>query len=59
MIMPKEGEGHFICKNCNKRIVFPTPEGERVKVGLFGLLQFPKCPECGSRKFKRDMRWQS
>jgi len=62
MIMPKEGEGPYICKNCGHTVFFPLYEGEKVlkvKIGLFGRLQFPKCPKCGSRKFERYMRWQA
>ena len=44
MIMPKDTEGHFICTNCDHRMVFPTVEDDKVvkvKMGLFGQLQFP------------------
>ena len=59
MRIPNAGEGFFICRNCGHRITFPTPEGEKAIIGPFGILRFPKCPECGRRKFKRDERWQS
>lgn len=56
MRMPNEGEGNYICNRCGNRVVFPTPDGKKVKIGPFGLLIFPKCPKCGNRKFKRDIR---
>jgi len=57
MDMPREGEGVFLCTNCRKRITFPDPELGKVKRTIFpGGLLFPKCPECGGRKYERDPR---
>lgn len=55
--MPKEGEGKYLCCKCNHSITFPALQGDKfVKPG--GLFNRPKCPECGSQKFKRDIRIQ-
>ena len=56
MYLPKEGEGHYICTNCNHLIKFPYLDGD--KIVTMGLFLKPKCPKCGSRKYKRDPRCQ-
>ena len=56
MYLPKEGEGHYICTNCNHPIKFPYLDGD--KIVTMGLFLKPKCPKCGSRKYKRDPRCQ-
>ena len=55
MVIPKPGEGVYICENCKASITFPTEQnGKIVKPG--SLLNKPVCPNCGGRKFKRDPR---